>query len=347
MDPVAKGWVRAAIDLWCRLRKAPRDSLLGSAVRESLAQYKTAELNEESQTNWAGRFMRMVKSFSKQGRDTNGAVADFLATKGVSGPLNQDIVEIPWVRVWASWDAMLQEPWDKVSECANPRQVASSLVKVATYNCWFVTGPLPQEELDAGYPQGMPRYIRHTSGIPFAYVKQLMRFRTGAHHLAIETGRWVRPTVPRQLRTCSKCSHTVVEDEMHFLFECPAYESIRIKYDSVLFNKFGGCRQASRVFKNDPAKVREFMDQEPCFQVAKFVYECMEYRRSEECEDCEPYFDLSLFGEDWQGQVYDTFSSDLRGVSEESFTSTENGTSLSAHGAQVAPSGRPLGGANL
>jgi hypothetical protein len=42
-----------------------------------------------------------------------------------------------------------------------------------------------------------------------------------------------------------------------------------------------------------------------------------------------------------------TFSSDLRGVSEESFTSTENGTSLSANGAQVAPSGRPLGGANL
>jgi hypothetical protein len=56
------------------------------------------------------------------------------------------------------------------------------------------------------------------------------------------------------------------------------------------------------------------MDQEPCFQVAKFVFKCMEYRQSEECEDCEPYFDLSLFGEDWQGQVYDTFSSDLRGV---------------------------------
>jgi hypothetical protein len=68
-------------------------------------------------------------------------------------------------------------------------------------------------------------------------------------------------------------------------------------------------------------------------------------RRSEDKEDCEPYFDLSLFGEDWQGQVNDTFSSDLRGVSEESFTSTKNGTgtSLSPHGAQVAPSGRPLG----
>jgi hypothetical protein len=30
-----------------------------------------------------------------------------------------------------------------------------------------------------------------------------------------------------------------------------------------------------------------------------------------------------------------------------SFTSTANGTGLSAHGARVAPSGRPLGGANL
>jgi hypothetical protein len=91
-----------------------------------------------------------------------------------------------------------------------------------------------------------------------------------------------------------------------------------------------------------------FFFKEPCFQVAEFVYECMEYRRSEECEDCKPYFDLSLFEEDWQGKVYDTFSSDLKGVSEESFTSTdENGTSLSAHGAQVAPSGCPLGGANL
>jgi hypothetical protein len=81
--------------------------------------------------------------------------------------------------------------------------------------------------------------------------------------------------------------------------------------------------------------------------VAKFVYECMENCRSEECEDCEPYFDLSLFGEDWQGQMYDTFSPDLRGASEETLTSTENGTSLFAHGAQVAPSGRPLGGANM
>jgi hypothetical protein len=54
-------------------------------------------------------------------------------------------------------------------------------------------------------------------------------------------------------------------------------------------------------------------------------FEIMEYRRS---EDCEPYVDLSLFGEGWQGQVYDTLASRLRGVPGESYTSTENGTSL-------------------
>ena len=47
--------------------------------------------------------------------------------------------------------------------------------------------------------------------------------------------------------------------------------------------------------KHNSDNVRLFMDQEPSFQVAKFVYECMEFRRSEECEDCNPYFDLSLF----------------------------------------------------
>ena len=60
--------------------------------------------------------------------------------------------------------------------------------------------------------------------------------------------------------------------------------------------------------KHNADNVRLFMDQEPSFQErqlyssshptnAKFVYECMEFRRSEECEDYNPYFDLSLFGE--------------------------------------------------
>ena len=69
------------------------------------------------------------------------------------------------------------------------------------------------------------------------------------------------------------------------------------------------------------------------FQVAKFVYECMEFRRSEECEDYNPCFDLSLFGDEWQGRIFDTFSSGPRGDIAETFTSDGPGSSISAHGA--------------
>ena len=165
---------------------------------------------------------------------------------------------------------------DRPTTIRSPEHISGWVNSLSTYHSWFMTGDIPQEELEAGYPQGMPRYIRHTSGIPFTYVKQLMRFRTGAHHLAIETGRWARPKLPRQLRVCSKCSCTVVEDEVHFLFECPAYDRIREKYNTVLFAQFGGCQEASSTMKHNSDNVRLFMDQEPSFQVAKFVYECME-----------------------------------------------------------------------
>ena len=314
-----------------RNRKAPVTSLLGQAVRESLS---IAQANRGRATVkcWAGRFLQMVESFA-QGRDPSGAIGEFLATGGLK-PDGQ-LTPLPWVRVWASWDAMLREPWDQVVGYPNPRQgfPESNLIKLATYDAWFATDAIPQHELDAGYPQYMPRYIRHTGGIPSAYVNQLMRLRTGAHHLAIETGRWTRPRLPRHHRICTKCTRTVVEDEVHLLFECPAYDHIRARYTEVLFSKFGGVHQASRLMKEDPSQVRAFMDQEPVFQVAKFVYECMEHRRSEECVDWVPYFDLDVLGAAWRGQVFDTLSSGPRVVQSEYLTSSAEYLSLSAHGA--------------
>ena len=113
-------------------------------------------------------------------------------------------------------------------------------------------------------------------GIPFAQVKQLMRFRTGAHHFRVETGRWLKPRLPRSLRVCQKCTwgSTAVEDEYHVLFECPAYHRIRLKYETALFSKFGGVSRVARSMKF-PGKVSAFMDQEPR-KVAAFVSECLD-----------------------------------------------------------------------
>jgi hypothetical protein len=99
----------------------------------------------------------------------------------------------------------------------------------------------------------MPRYICRTGGIPFAYAEQLMRLRTGAHHLAIETGRWQKPIVPQDERLCSRCTHHALEDELHVLSESPAYQQIRLKYGSKSFSSFGDHLQsATRVLNWEP-----------------------------------------------------------------------------------------------
>ena len=76
---------------------------------------------------------------------------------------------------------------------------------------------------------------------------------------------------------------------------CSAYDRIREKYNTVLFAQFGGCQEASSTMKHNSDNVRLFMDQEPSFQVAKFVYECMTPDVRTVCR-CGQSFPISLAG---------------------------------------------------
>ena len=49
----------------------------------------------------------------------------------------------------------------------------------------------------------------------------ITKLRTSNHMLAIETGRWTK--TERKDRFCVHCDKNKIEDEMHFLFECPEY----------------------------------------------------------------------------------------------------------------------------
>ncbi len=57
----------------------------------------------------------------------------------------------------------------------------------------------------------------------------LSRFRCGCHGILVDTGRWVG--TERKERLCQVC-HSLhnVEDEQHFIFDCPAYSHIRKKH---------------------------------------------------------------------------------------------------------------------
>ena len=122
----------------------------------------------------------------------------------------------------------------KISHWDHPRTAPTARIRLVTYNNWFAVPHGTGGTQEKGYPPGMPNYIKPSGGIPFSQVKQLIRFRTGAHHLRVETERWVPAParLPRSERVCQKCTlGSVMEDEYHVLFECPTYHHIRLKYE--------------------------------------------------------------------------------------------------------------------
>ena len=68
----------------------------------------------------------------------------------------------------------------------------------------------------------------------------IAQFRTGAHHLHIETVRFGHNNtyVPPDRRLCECCSMGQTEDEFHFLIECPKYLPLRTELFQNL-NLFG------------------------------------------------------------------------------------------------------------
>ena len=71
--------------------------------------------------------------------------------------------------------------------------------------------------------------------------KSLARFRTSAHRLHVESGRYTRPPTPLDRRICPNCPDKV-EDEFHFLIECPEYKNSRdifMHEVMLLFPNFG------------------------------------------------------------------------------------------------------------
>ena len=69
----------------------------------------------------------------------------------------------------------------------------------------------------------MPEYLRII----------VTRWRLSNHELRVETGRYVRPVLARDERTCSLCV-SEVEDEEHAIYHCPLYNTVRVKYAELL-----------------------------------------------------------------------------------------------------------------
>ena len=104
--------------------------------------------------------------------------------------------------------------------------------------------------------------------------KALVKLRISSHKLRIETGRY--DNIPRDERLCNLCNCNRIEDETHFLLDCPSFSSIRDMFFSKLEPKIPFVRLQSH-----ESLLSHLMNSTDYFiniQLISFISTCFELR---------------------------------------------------------------------
>ena len=98
-----------------------------------------------------------------------------------------------------------------------------------------------------------------------------IQLKTSSHRLAIESGRWARPVVPRDQRACPVCS-VRPEDEYHLILICPSYGNIRKALIPICYHNRPSMYELVLLF-NDTRKM-------VFWNLAKFIYKAFILRKT-------------------------------------------------------------------
>jgi hypothetical protein len=271
---LGKSWLSAAVKFWNRMVAMPENSILKQAFLDNIhITQQLHDTNRQRISTWMHKFTSMLMSLSRfiptDSIRAEGLVSD-ISNRCISA---SEPTALNLSLLMKAWDKLEASPWENLPR--NPRLIGlndmTSSIKISTYHSWFA---VPIKSTTRTYRMrywDLPRYILHTVGINTTQLSQLMKFRLGIHHLHIETGRRTRPKTPRNERLCSRCTWNVIEDEYHFIFQCPAYQHIRGRYES-LFLCIGGHDICGSNTPDDLDMIT-FMDQNPS-KLIMFLDEC-------------------------------------------------------------------------
>ena len=117
----------------------------------------------------------------------------------------------------------------------------------------------------------------------------LTRFRMGAHGLRVTKAAWADGgRLDRRDRLCKCCSMGIVEDEMHFIFECPIYSSLRQHFQG-LFSSFSLVNNQGHItlLISDSTEdmMQRFMGQADQFLIGKFIGNAWQLEQHAACLD--------------------------------------------------------------
>lgn len=116
--------------------------------------------------------------------------------------------------------------------------------------------------------------------LPLYKRQNFTKLRISAHRLAIETGRHSRPVIPAVNRVCTLCNDGSIEDEIHVVINCPAYQQQReILQNNILTYSSLVLEPTEHIFKLIMSCC--YGDLEYAVSICKFVDEC--FRKRENC----------------------------------------------------------------
>jgi len=270
-QPLQMDFWHLVLNFWNRCISLPSDSLLRIAFLENVALARSG-----------------AKCWSRTVIQTLDGVAVRSIHEGQPLQLCAD-------EIMNSWKAnVLTQPLLDLARCS-PRHHGSGHVKLCTYSAWFA------------HPAKPSPHLRKSMAVPLHHI--LMRFRMSSHSLHVESGRTVShgERLPRAQRSCPLCVHRYaldevhkcMEDELHFCFQCPAYDELRLKYRRI-FSKF-------LVPGSNTSDLHGFINQPDQRSVARFLNDAFSVRSEFMLLTAQAKAKSVVIGVDWQ---LDNFSDD-------------------------------------
>ena len=210
-------WVRAL----CRFHTR----LLGSnsPLLADVAKADAALAAEGSGDCWSAEFGRALESIAcKTGEGQLGrswCESVFAGSNVSTNTITRTLEQAYMIDAWGGFDQVAN-----LREHLRAHQGQQGVrSKSLTYFCWFKL----QEPAWPQYLRGLHRVRAH------GMLKQLARFRLGAHSLRVEVGR--RQNELWETRTCRRCppAHLQslacqVDDEHHCIFDCAEFQHLRV-----------------------------------------------------------------------------------------------------------------------
>ncbi len=118
---------------------------------------------------------------------------------------------------------------------------------------------------------GCEKYLDEIKNV--AIRQSLTKFRLSNHILNIEKGRHTTPKTPKEVRFCPFCPNKV-EDEIHFLLNCPIYRIPRSELMITMINEKPSFHQ-----ENEKNQFIELMDPGNAQRVSKIINNLFEIRQ--------------------------------------------------------------------